>query len=38
MKKRNQNNEKENTQPKKLEESKTGYGDKKLEGIDRPST
>jgi len=27
-----------NSQPKKLEESKAGYGDKKLEGPDRPST
>lgn len=25
-------------QPKKLEETKTGYGDKKIEGPDRPST
>ncbi|WP_338473301.1 hypothetical protein R4Z10_14755 [Niallia sp. XMNu-256] len=25
-------------QPKKLEETKPGYGDKKLEGPDRPST
>ncbi|MBP2241337.1 hypothetical protein J2Z40_001899 [Cytobacillus eiseniae] len=31
--------EKQNkSQPKKLEERKTGYGDKKLEGPDRPST
>lgn len=27
-----------NVQPKNLEEKKTGYGDKKLEGPDRPST
>ncbi len=27
-----------NAQPKKLEESKAGFGDKKLEGPDRPST
>ncbi|KAF0818765.1 hypothetical protein KIS4809_2473 [Bacillus sp. ZZV12-4809] len=27
-----------NVQPKKLEETKTGYGNKKLEGPDRPST
>ncbi len=27
-----------NAQPKKLEERKTGFGDKKLEGPDRPST
>jgi len=27
-----------NVQPKKQEETKTGYGDKKLEGPDRPST
>lgn len=27
-----------NAQPKKLEESRAGYGDKKLEGPDRPST
>lgn len=27
-----------NAQPKKLNETKTGYGDKKLEGPDRPST
>lgn len=26
------------TQPKHLNEKKTGYGDKKLEGPDRPST
>lgn len=33
------NNEKENkVQPKKSEETKAGYGDKKLEGPDRPST
>lgn len=25
-------------QPKQLEETKTGYGNKKLEGPDRPST
>lgn len=25
-------------QPKKQNETKTGYGDKKLEGPDRPST
>ncbi len=32
-------NEKKNgVQPKKLEESKPGYGDKKMEGPDRPST
>jgi hypothetical protein len=31
--------EKQNkVQPKKLEETKTGYGNKKLEGPDRPST
>ncbi len=31
--------EKQNkTQPKKLNEQKAGYGDKKLEGPDRPST
>ncbi len=31
--------EKQNkVQPKKLNESKPGYGDKKLEGPDRPST
>lgn len=35
MKKQKKDNK---TQPKNLEESKTGYGDKKLEGPDRPST
>lgn len=31
--------EKQNkVQPKKLEETKAGYGNKKLEGPDRPST
>jgi hypothetical protein len=31
--------EKQNkVQPKKLEEKKAGYGEKKLEGPDRPST
>ncbi len=31
--------DKENkVQPKSLEEKKAGYGDKKLEGPDRPST
>lgn len=35
---KNKNNEKQNdVQPKKLEEEKVGYGDKKLEGPDRPS-
>jgi len=35
---KNKNNEKKNNvQPKKLEEEKVGYGDKKLEGPDRPS-
>lgn len=33
-KKKNQSN----AQPKKLEEKSPGYGDKKLEGPDRPST
>ncbi|SEM83652.1 hypothetical protein SAMN05192533_10684 [Mesobacillus persicus] len=33
------NQEKENKQEQKhLEEKKAGYGDKKLEGPDRPST
>lgn len=33
------NKEKQNkVQPKNLEEKKAGYGDKKLEGPDRPST
>lgn len=33
------NKEKENkVQPKNIEETKSGYGDKKLEGPDRPST
>jgi hypothetical protein len=35
MKKQQKQNK---TQPKNLEETKTGYGDKKLEGPDRPST
>lgn len=35
MKKRDKQ---KNAQPKKLEETKAGYGDKKLEGPDRPST
>lgn len=35
MKRKNKEN---NVQPKKLEETKAGYGDKKLEGPDRPST
>ncbi len=29
---------KNNIQPKKQNEQKAGYGDKKLEGPDRPST
>lgn len=29
---------KNSVQPKKLQEEKTGYGDKKLEGPNRPST
>jgi len=34
-----ENKEKQNkVQPKKLEEKKPGYGNKKLEGPDRPST
>jgi hypothetical protein len=34
-----QNKDKQNkVQPKKLEEKKAGYGNKKLEGPDRPST
>lgn len=32
------NKKKNNVQPKKLEEKRRGYGDKKLEGPDRPST
>lgn len=33
------NKQKQNkVQPKELKEKKTGYGDKKLEGPDRPST
>jgi hypothetical protein len=33
------NKEKQNkVQPKQQEEKKVGYGDKKLEGPDRPST
>ncbi len=33
------NKEKENkVQPKNIEETKAGYGDKKIEGPDRPST
>jgi hypothetical protein len=32
------NKKKNNAQPAKLEEKKTGYGDKKLEGPNRPST
>jgi hypothetical protein len=35
MKKKGKGNK---VQPKNLEEQKTGYGDKKLEGPDRPST
>lgn len=33
-----QKNKQNKVQPKKLEETKPGYGDKKLEGPDRPST
>lgn len=35
MKKKKKEN---NARPKALEERKPGYGDKKLEGPDRPST
>ncbi|TCN23082.1 hypothetical protein EV146_109240 [Mesobacillus foraminis] len=35
MKKQEKSNKQ---QPKNLEERKAGYGDKKLEGPDRPST
>lgn len=33
-----QKRKKNKVQPKKQAENKTGYGDKKLEGPDRPST
>lgn len=35
MKKQNKENK---VQPKNIEEKQTGYGDKKTEGPDRPST
>lgn len=34
----NKNEKHEKNQPKKQEETKTGYGNKKLEGPNRPST